>query len=264
MFSSSIRRLPRALGRRKIETTMIAVVAAVSAVGIVNRDGPSAPLASVAAPVTAFAADLMAASLASTVTAPVGTKSVLASIAHPRVDLWVKRFTTEQRSSFATYLSRMAKYENMITTKLAAKGLPEALIYLAMIESGFNPTAKSPVKARGLWQFMTPTAKQYGLTVNKKVDERVNPSRSTDAALRYLSSLYDRLGSWYLAAAAYNSGEGTVLKALRLTTGRTRGTDADYFRISARLPKETRDYVPKLIAASQIGSNPARYGFSGN
>jgi membrane-bound lytic murein transglycosylase D len=150
----------------------------------------------------------------------------------------------------------------MITAKLAAKGMPQGLIYLAMIESGFNPTAKSPVRARGLWQFMSPTAKQYGLTVNRKVDERINPSRSTDAAVKYLSSLYDRLGSWYLAAAAYNSGEGTVLRALKNTTGKTRGTDADYFRISPRLPKETRDYVPKLIAASRIGSNPARYGFS--
>jgi membrane-bound lytic murein transglycosylase D len=142
--------------------------------------------------------------------------------------------------------------------------MPQSLAYLAMIESGFNPQARSPVHASGLWQFMGPTAKQYGLTVNRRMDERNNPSRSTDAALKYLSSLHDRLGSWYLAAAAYNSGEGTVLKALRSVTGRTRGTDADYYRISHRLPQETRDYVPKMIAAARIGANPSKYGFSAN
>jgi len=142
--------------------------------------------------------------------------------------------------------------------------MPQSLAYLAMIESGFNPRATSPVKAKGLWQFMSATAKQYGLTVNRGVDERTNPARSTDAALKYLSSLHDRLGSWYLAAAAYNSGEGTVLKALKSVTGKTRGTDADYYRISPRLPKETRDYVPKMIAAARIGSNPTKYGFSAN
>jgi len=270
MFKSLITRVPRALGSRKIETLTLSLVAAVSAVGIVRRDGGDAtvPLASVARAVSAPAAALMASAElgnnAERASAPeaASKKSLLASITHPMVESWIKRFTTDQRSSFATYLSRMTKYEGMITGKLAAKGMPKGLIYLAMIESGFNPTAKSPVKARGLWQFMSPTAKQYGLTVTKRVDERVNPARSTDAAVRYLSSLYDRLGSWYLAAAAYNSGEGTVLRALKSMTGRTRGTDADYFRISPRLPKETRDYVPKLVAAARIGSDPARYGFT--
>jgi len=130
-----------------------------------------------------------------------------------------------------------------------------------MIESGFNPKAKSPVAARGLWQFMSATARQYGLKVTHRVDERTSPSRATDAALEYLSDLHARFGSWYLAAAAYNSGPGTVSKALRRVTGKTKGTDADYYRISSRLPKETRDYVPKLVAAARIGSNPAKYGF---
>jgi membrane-bound lytic murein transglycosylase D len=259
MFKSSITRI---LGRRKIETLTLSLVAAVSAVGIVRHDGTAAPLAAVASAVSAPAAAVMASierPLAfGTTTASAG----LPNLAHPSVDSWIKRFTTDQRGSFATYLSRMGRYEQMITSKLAARGMPQGLIYLAMIESGFNPTAKSPVKARGLWQFMGPTAKQYGLTVNRKVDERVNPARATDAALKYLSSLHSRLGSWYLAAAAYNSGEGTVLRALKSVTGKTRGTDADYYRISSKLPKETRDYVPKLVAASRIGTNPARYGFA--
>jgi membrane-bound lytic murein transglycosylase D len=154
----------------------------------------------------------------------------------------------------------MDKYAEMITKKLEAKDMPKDLVYLALIESDFNPNAKSRVAAVGMWQFMKPTAKQYGLAVGRKVDERRNPARSTDAAIKYLSSLHDRLGSWYLAAAAYNSGEGTVRKALRKVTGKTEGTDADFFRIMSVLPKETQDYVPKLIAAARVGNAPGKYG----
>jgi membrane-bound lytic murein transglycosylase D len=262
MFKSLITCVPRALGRRKIETLTLALVAAVSAIGIVSRDGPAAPLASVASAVSAPAAALMGSTERPAIAGSKTATGGLPNLAHASVDSWIKRFTTDQRGSFSTYLSRMTRYESMISSKLSARGMPQGLIYLAMIESGFNPTAKSAVQARGLWQFMGPTAKQYGLTVNRKVDERVNPARATDAALKYLSSLHDRLGSWYLAAAAYNSGEGTVLRALKTVTGKTRGTDADYYLISPKLPKETRDYVPKLVAASRIGTNPARYGFA--
>ena len=183
-------------------------------------------------------------------------------INHPRIDYWVNRLSTTMASSFKTSLGRMEKYADMIGGKLENKSMPQDLIYLALIESEFNPNAKSPVKAVGLWQFMKGTAKQYGLAVGTKVDERKNPKLSTDAALTYLSSLHDRLGSWYLAAAAYNSGEGTVLKAMKKVTGKTTGTDADFFKIMPMLPKETQDYVPKLIAAARIGNDPAKYGFT--
>jgi membrane-bound lytic murein transglycosylase D len=184
------------------------------------------------------------------------------AVNHPRIDYWVNRLSTSMKSGFQTSLERKDKYETMITKKLDAKDMPKDLIYLALIESEFNPNAKSRVKAVGMWQFMKGTAKQYGLAVGKRVDERRNPTRSTDAAIKYLSSLHDRLGSWYLAAAAYNSGEGTVRKALRKVTGRTEGTDADFFRIMSVLPKETQDYVPKLIAAARIGNSPEKYGLS--
>jgi membrane-bound lytic murein transglycosylase D len=174
----------------------------------------------------------------------------------------VSRLTTQLKAGFETTLGRMEKYDTMITSKLEAKDMPKELIYLALIESEFNPNAKSRVKAVGMWQFMKATAKQYGLAVGKKVDERKNPARSTDAAIKYLSGLHDRLGSWYLAAAAYNSGEGTVRKALRNTTGKTEGTDEDFFRIMPKLPKETQDYVPKLIAAARVGSDPVKYGLN--
>ena len=138
--------------------------------------------------------------------------------------------------------------------------MPRELIYLALIESNFNPSAQSPVKAVGLWQFMSPTAREFGLSVGRRVDERKDPAKATDAALTYLTQLHKRFGSWYLAAAAYNSGQGTVSKAMRTVTGQTKGTDADFFRIQPKLPKETQDYVPKLIASARVGSDPARYG----
>lgn len=180
----------------------------------------------------------------------------------PHIDRWITRLTTSLRGDFQQSLQRMEKYEGMITAKLDARGMPRELIYLALIESNFNPTAKSPVKAVGLWQFMSATARQFGLSVGRKVDERKDPAKATDAALAYLDQLHDRFGSWYLAAAAYNSGQGTVSKALRTVTRRTTGTDADFFRILPRLPKETQEYVPKLIASARVGSAPERYGLA--
>ncbi|HEX4684505.1 MAG TPA: lytic transglycosylase domain-containing protein [Gemmatimonadaceae bacterium] len=184
------------------------------------------------------------------------------AVDHSRIDFWVNRLTTSMASEFSKSLARMGKYSEMITSKLAAKQMPKDLIYLAMIESEFNPNAKSPVHAVGLWQFMSGTARRFGLTVKGTVDERRDPARATDAAIDYLSDLHDRFGSWYLAAAAYNSGEGTVLHALRKVTGKTTGTDEDFFRILPALPKETQDYVPKLIAAAKVGNSPAEYGLT--
>jgi membrane-bound lytic murein transglycosylase D len=236
-------------------------MAAISAVGLMQREAPGATISTVITEVSNGAVAPAAAAAASAIPAERSSRSELVKLQHPSVNSWIKRFTTDLRGSYATYLSRMTRYEDMISGKLAKRGMPQDLIYLAMIESGFNPKARSPVKASGLWQFMGPTAKQYGLTVNRRVDERNNPARSTDAALKYLSSLHDRFGSWYLAAAAYNTGEGRVSRVLKQVTGRTRGTDADFYRIASRLPKETRDYVPKLIAAARIGNDPQRYGF---
>ncbi|MEP6551570.1 MAG: lytic transglycosylase domain-containing protein, partial [Gemmatimonadales bacterium] len=186
----------------------------------------------------------------------------LPNLDNARVTSWIKLFTGPgARSSFAIWLDRMAKYEPMISAKLAERSMPQDLIYLAMIESGFNPKAQSPAKAGGLWQFISETGKRYGLTVNKRVDERNHPEKATDAALSYLSDLHDRFGSWYLAAAAYNTGENRVARIMLQVTGQEKGTDADYYRISSRLPKETQDYVPKMIAAGRISKEPAKYGF---
>jgi membrane-bound lytic murein transglycosylase D len=187
----------------------------------------------------------------------------LANIDNARVDSWIKTFTTDRKvkSRFVVWLDRKSTYEPMISAKLEQRSMPQDLIYLAMIESGFNPKAQSPAKAGGLWQFISETGKRYGLTVNKKVDERNQPEKATDAALAYLGDLYDRFGSWYLAAAAYNTGENRVARIMRQVTGSEKGTDADYYRISGLLPKETQQYVPMMIAAGRISKDPTRYGF---
>ncbi|MFL5539453.1 MAG: lytic transglycosylase domain-containing protein, partial [Longimicrobiaceae bacterium] len=117
------------------------------------------------------------------------------------------------------------------------------------------------VNAVGLWQFMAPTARGYGLRVDGYVDERRDPEKSTDAALRYLRDLRNQLGSWYLAAAAYNGGDGRVSRALLAETGFGRGrSDADFWRIRHRLPRETREYVPLMVAAALVGKEPEKYG----
>jgi membrane-bound lytic murein transglycosylase D len=268
MFKTAISRVRTVFARRKIETAMLSTIAAISAVGLVRGDLRRSEASAVEVPLTAYlnasASSVLADANVSEASSLAKTNSRidLPNLQHPRVDSWIKRFTTDQRRSFATYLDRMSRYEGMISSKLAERGMPQGLIYLAMIESGFNPSAKSPVNARGLWQFMSATGREYGLKVTRRVDERTNPARSTDAALKYLSNLHKRFGSWYLAAAAYNTGQGRVAKILKQVTGKQKGTDADYYRIAHRLPQETRDYVPKLVAAARIGANPERYGFS--
>jgi peptidoglycan lytic transglycosylase D len=180
----------------------------------------------------------------------------------PRVESWVHKLSTSLKGDVEQSLGRMNKYAGMITAKLDDRGMPHDLIYLAMIESRFEPTARSNASAVGLWQFMATTARRFGLQVGRGVDQRKSPAASTDAALTYLATLHRRFGSWYLAAAAYNSGEGTVQRALKRVTGRTTGTDADFFKILPVLPKETRDYVPKLIATATIASDPESYGIA--
>jgi membrane-bound lytic murein transglycosylase D len=186
----------------------------------------------------------------------------LPNIDHERVDFWVERFSTSRRDEFARYLARSGRYVPMISAKLEERGMPQDLIYLAMIESGFNPKAYSPAHASGLWQFIAETGQRYGLEINRAIDERNDPVKATDAALDYLTYLHGRFGSWYLAAAAYNTGENRVGRIMREETGSERGDEDSYYRIWHRLPRETRDYVPLMVAAARISKDPARYGFA--
>lgn len=184
-----------------------------------------------------------------------------------RVLEYLDFFQTDARDRFSIWLARLGRYEGMIRERLRAKGLPEDLVYLTVIESGLSNTAVSRTRAVGMWQFMAGTARTYGLTVDPWVDERRDPFKATDAAVNYLSDLMQRLGSVYLAAAAYDAGAGKIERSVARLPGEVDSlTDQTFFDIASRrgyLRRETRDYVPKLIAASLIAKQPARYGFTG-
>ncbi len=175
-----------------------------------------------------------------------------------QVERWIEYFSEAVPERFAIYLSRLGRYEDMVRTRLREAGMPQDLIYLAMIESGMNPNAYSRAHAVGMWQFIRGTGRLYDLEISYFVDERRDPVKSTDAAIAFLSDLYDEFGSWYLAAAAYNGGPGRVRRGIRRT-----GSNDFWDLVSARvLRSETRNYVPKLIAAALIAKDPEAYGFT--
>jgi membrane-bound lytic murein transglycosylase D len=178
-----------------------------------------------------------------------------------QVERWMERYLTDQRPVFERYLEREGLYSDMIRKALRSRGMPEELVYLAAIESGFTPAATSRVSAMGMWQFMGPTARAFGLRIDGYVDERRDPIRATEAALNYLQSLHDRFGSWYLAAAAYNAGPTRVAQAVSRHARDQAGEKELYWEIVDLLPKETRVYVPKMLAASLLAQAAEEYGF---
>src|SRR5687767_4047017 len=164
---------------------------------------------------------------------------------HSRLQYYLNFFRGMAKERFGIWLSRMPKYEVMIRRRLQQEGLPNDLIYLALIESGFSNTATSRARAVGMWQFMKATGKLYGLRVDRWVDERRDPYRATDAAARHLKDLTERFGSHYLAAAAYNAGAGRVSRGLvRLPDDEsdTLPSDATFFRLydTKLLRRETK------------------------
>jgi membrane-bound lytic murein transglycosylase D len=165
--------------------------------------------------------------------------------------------TGYRRAVVERWLVRSGRYLPMVFGVFREKGLPEELVFTAMIESGFNPVAVSRAGAKGLWQFMAPTARRYGLRVDRWVDERLDPEKSTVAAANYLRDLYAVFGSWDLAKAAYNAGEMKVSRAIH-SMGTT---DFWALRSSRLLRQETKDFVPAIHAATLIGREPERYGF---
>ena len=185
---------------------------------------------------------------------------------HARVQYYLDFFKGRGRQRMAIWLSRMPRYEAIIRDRLQREGLPGDLVYLALIESGFSNTATSRAKAVGMWQFMKATGKGYGLRIDSWVDERRDPMRATDAAVKHLRDLNRRFNSLYLAAAAYNAGSGKVSRGLgRLPDDESESvnSDATFFRLydTKLLKRETKDYVPKLIAAALIAKQPERHGF---
>jgi len=175
-------------------------------------------------------------------------------VINSRVEQFIKFFQNKGKSQFNIWLKRHAEYGKLIKDILRENEIPEELVYLAMIESGFNPKAYSRANAAGMWQFVYSTGKNYGLNRTWYVDERRDPEKATRAACEYLKDLYEEFDNWYLALAAYNSGSGRVLRATRLHQ------TTDFWQLHS-LPRETRNYIPYFLAAAIIAQNPEKYGF---
>ena len=178
-------------------------------------------------------------------------------IAVKAVDNSIYLFSDRIRERFSLYLSRSGKYLELMKEILKSKNIPEDMVFLSLIESGFNPYAYSVARAVGPWQFISSTARRYGLVIDWWRDERRDPVKSTEAAANYLNDLYEMFGSWNLAMAAYNAGEGKILRALH------RSKSDDYWSLlkTRHIRPETKNYVPHFIAASMIAVNPEEFGF---
>lgn len=176
---------------------------------------------------------------------------------HKSVDKYVSLFQDRLRPNFEKWLSRSGRYIPMMQEILREYELPEDLVYLSLIESGFNPKAFSRSRASGAWQFIKGTGKKYGLRIDRWIDERRDPVKATHAAAQYLSDLYERFGSWPLAMASYNAGEGRISRAIR----RVKSKDFWKLRRYRIIRRETKDYVPKFMAAMMIAKDPERYRF---
>lgn len=174
-----------------------------------------------------------------------------------KVKWWINYFQTSGRKWFKTWLERSNAYLPLMQKMLAERGMPQDLAYVAMIESGFSSAATSTAAAVGYWQFIAPTANRYGLQTNWWLDERRDFTKSTTAAARYLADLFRQFGSWYLTAAAYNMGEGRTQRLVNKYRSK------NYWILSKRndFPDETRQYIPKLLAAMLIAKAPKLYGF---
>ena len=171
-----------------------------------------------------------------------------------QVDQYINYFQTKGRKQFQIWLNRYAKYRGLILPILEEHEMPEEFIYLAMIESGLNPKAYSKANASGMWQFIYATGKKYGLSRDWYKDERRDPVKATHAACKYLKDLYTLFDNWYLTLAAYNCGEGRVLRASKLHQ------TYDFWQMHS-LPRETRNYIPYFLSAAIIARTPKAYGF---
>lgn len=175
------------------------------------------------------------------------------------VQKWLDYFQGRGAPHMQRYLERSGRYLPAMKKILKENGLPEDLVYIALIESGFGFSARSHAGAVGYWQFIAPTGRRYDLAINSLIDERKDPYKSTLAAVKYFRSLYNVFGNWYFAFAAYNGGENRMFRVLMKHDSRDFWTIAETKKM---LPKETVNYIPKYLAARMIAKNPEKYGFT--
>jgi membrane-bound lytic murein transglycosylase D len=177
----------------------------------------------------------------------------------PEVQLELERYMAHDRMTVRRVLDRHSEHVDELGKLFEEQGVPAELLSVAAVESQFNPQAKSPAGARGMWQFMRSTAKVYGLKISGRTDERTDPLLSTVAAARHLRDLFLNYKDWHLALAAYNAGIGSINRVV------ARKGDTDFWSLArnGHLPRETSRFVPKVIALSMIVSDPQRFGFSG-
>lgn len=178
------------------------------------------------------------------------------------VERWVEFWRTRARRSFPESLGRMSWFSVAVDSTLARKGLPPSLRFLPIVESGYHPGAVSPARAVGMWQFMEPTARIFGMGVSPLVDERRDPLKSTEAATEYLSQLHAQFGSWFMALAAYNAGPYRVRQILDRHAPLRPPSDSLLWSLRGHLPRETREYIPKFFAAALVAGNPQAHGFA--
>ncbi|MDE3017532.1 MAG: transglycosylase SLT domain-containing protein [Nitrospirota bacterium] len=182
----------------------------------------------------------------------------IAIVRNEKVEGHMRFFHTAIRDRFEHWLTRLSHYRPLVERIFSEFDLPSDLVYLSLVESGFNPHAYSRAKATGPWQFMKGTAQVYGLRVDQYVDERRDPIKSTVAAARYLRDLYDLFGTWPLAMAAYNAGEGKVMRALQ----KSRADSFWDIAATKHIRRETKEYVPRFMAATIIAKDPGQFGFT--
>jgi membrane-bound lytic murein transglycosylase D len=177
------------------------------------------------------------------------------------VGWWVDYWQHAARPWFPQFLGRMGAFEQTVDSALGERAMPPSLRYLPLIESGYNPWARSHASAVGMWQFMAGTAREFGMEVGAFVDERRNPYKSTQAAVGFLEDLYEDFGSWYLALAAYNGGPNRARRILRQHAPLVTPSDSLFWALRSHWPRETREFVPKLVAAIIVSQDPEAFGY---
>lgn len=178
-----------------------------------------------------------------------------------QVSEWIDYWENSASAWFPDFVYRMGYFEQTVDSALASKGLPPSLRYLPLIESGYSPWARSHASAVGMWQFMAPTAREFDMEVGAFVDERRDPFKSTVAAVGFLEELHGRFDSWFLALAAYNGGPNRARRILREQAPLAQRSDSLFWALREHWPRETREFVPKLVGAIIVAQNPGRYGY---